>query len=117
MENESKPTYFFIIAVVCDLVSMNIWRYFPESTGERVYFIGQSATMLLYIWTISVVSKHYKIVNMISSAWLPFAFNDLFETIMKENNVIGYGEIICGIVSFTILLYKSRLNIFLWLSK
>ncbi len=104
----NKAIYLFVLAIICDITSMNIYRYFSQETGDMLYFSGQSLSVLFYIWTIVVLSKEHLFLNTLSTAYLPFAFNDLFETLTNQNTDVNWTEIVCGLISLFVIIYKYR---------
>lgn len=107
-----KPNSVFVLAVFCDILSMNIYRDFPERIGAKIYFTGQSLSVMLYILTIVLISKEVFFLNMIATAWLPFAINDFFENLLEQNNSIGMGEIVCGIAAALVIAWKMYVHYF-----
>lgn len=101
-----KATPLFISGIIIDLASMNVYRDYSEETGRIVYFSGQSLAVLLYIFTVVLLSKNSPVLNIVSTAWLPFAVNDLIENLFLINNEVGYVEILCGMVSALIVIWK-----------
>ena len=101
-----KPVIIFLLAMSFDIASMNLPDYFSQSTGDTIYFLGQSIAVFLYILTVAVVSKDSFIINTISSAWSVIALNDVSDNIFDMDEKGYFMEYLFFALSFMVVCWK-----------
>lgn len=100
----------FIAAVIIDGGSMAFYKQFEQSTADFIYFTGQSLSRLFYIWTVVIFSKGYFTVNLISTAWIPFAISDTLEELFFDNTKFDKWEYWAFAFSVYVVIWKIYRN-------
>lgn len=101
-----NPLVLFITGIVVDVLSMTLCWQFPQELNDKIYFSGQSIAMLLYIWTIIILSKEKFVLNLIATAWMGFAVNDTIEELFFDNTKFDWTEYACFGAAMLFIVYK-----------
>jgi hypothetical protein len=100
----------FLFLVSWHILTMNIWRSFSDPADMKyVYYCMSSATYFFsYILIYFAVRKESKILRIISSTWLAFPAQDLFDELSGRNTEIFFTEYLAFVIACLICYLQIR---------